>query len=157
MHFTQWDTRVAAYAVIVDSQNRLLLTWFNGSRPHPQWTLPGGGVDFEESLEAAVVREVEEETGYDVALGRPLTTSIWTTIHDGPRSPRPYKSVRVVFTAAVVGRFLGTVEVGGTTDFAEWIPLSQVPQTTPCADIIDIAVAALTTKGSAAPQRHERS
>lgn len=75
MDFTEWDTRVAAYAVVLDSRDRLLLTWYNGARPHPQWTLPGGGVDFEESLEAAVVREVKEETGYDVALGRPLATS----------------------------------------------------------------------------------
>lgn len=144
MDFSEWDTRVAAYAVVVDSQDRLLLTWYNGPRPHPQWTLPGGGVDFEESLEAAVVREVKEETGYDVALGQPLTTSTWTT-HDGPRPPRPYKSVRVVFAAAVVGGSLGTIEVGGTTDAAEWIPLNQVLQTTPRADIIDVAIAALIT------------
>lgn len=143
MDFTEWDTRVAAYAVVVDCQNRLLLTWYNGSRPHPQWTLPGGGVDFEESLEAAVVREVKEETGYDVTLGRPLTTSTWTTI-DGPRPPRPYKSVRVVFTATVIGGSLGTIEVGGTTDSAEWIPLEQVLQTVPRANIIDVAIAALT-------------
>mgnify|MGYP002076050667 CR=1 FL=1 len=142
--FTEWDTRLAAYAVIVDSQNRILLTWYNGS-PHPQWTLPGGGVDFDESLEAAAVREVKEETGYDVALGQPLATSSWTTIDDGPRPPRPYKSVRVVFTATIIGGSLGTIEVEGTTDTAEWIPLDQVQQTTPRAPIIDIAISALNT------------
>ena len=145
MDFTEWDTRVAAYAVVVDSQNRLLVTWYNGTRPRPQLTLPGGGVDFEESLESAVVREVKEETGYDVALGQPLATSTWTTTDDGPRAPRPYKSVQIVFKATVVGGSLGTVEVGGTTDSAEWIPLDQVLQTTPRADIIDVAIAALRT------------
>lgn len=143
MNFTEWDTRVAAYAVIIDSQNRLLLTWYNGCRPHPQWTLPGGGVDFDESLEAAAVREVKEETGYDVALGQPLTTSTWRTTRDGPRPPRPYKSVRVIFSASVVGGSLGTIEVGGTTDWTEWMPLDLVLQTTPRADIIDVAINAL--------------
>lgn len=35
----------------------------------PFWTPPGGGVEFGESLEEAVVREVKEETGLDVEVG----------------------------------------------------------------------------------------
>ena len=142
MEFTDWDTRVAVHAVIIDSRNRLLLTWYNGSRPHPQWTLPGGGVDFDESIDEALTREVLEETGYEVELGQILTTSTWTST-EGPRPPRPYKSVRIVFTATVVGGSLGTTEVGGTTDFAEWIPLDQLPETGPRAHIVDVAMTAL--------------
>jgi len=140
--FTEWDTRLAAYAVAVDERRRLLLTWYNGPRPHPQWTLPGGGVEYEESFEAAVVREVKEETGYDVDVGSALAISTSTSPH-GPRPPRPYKSVRVVFTATVIGGSLGTVEVGGTTDRAEWVSLDQVSATAPRADIVDVAVVAL--------------
>ena len=65
MQFSDCDTRLAAYAFITAPNRGLLLTWFNGSRP--QWTLPGGGVDYGESMEEAVVREVREETGHDVA------------------------------------------------------------------------------------------
>jgi len=148
--FTEWDTRLAAYAVVVDEQRRLLLTWYNGSRPHPQWTLPGGGVEYDESLEAAVVREVKEETGFDVEVGSPLVTATGTA-PDGPRPPRPYKSVRVVFTATVTGGNLGTVEVGGTTDHAAWVSLDQISETVPRADILDVAVAALQAAAEVSP------
>lgn len=138
MDFTQWDTRLGAYAVITDDHDRILLSWYNGVNPHPLWTLPGGGVEFEESLEDAVVREVFEETGYRVSVGRPLFTST-RTAGVGNRSPRPFKAVRVVFEATVVGGDLGTTEVGGTTDEARWIPLAELPDHGPRAQIVDEA------------------
>jgi 8-oxo-dGTP diphosphatase len=150
MEFYEYDTRLAAYAVIVDDQDRILLTWFNGSTPG--WTLPGGGVEYDESLEEAVVREVREESGYDVEVGRPLTTHSFVGAHSR-HTGHPYKSVRVLYDATIVGGELGTLEVGGTTDFAQWVPLSDLadPRCAPCADIVAIAVSAHRARSSAAP------
>lgn len=39
-------------------------------RDVPVWVLPGGGIDPGESPEEAVVREMEEETGYTVTIHR---------------------------------------------------------------------------------------
>lgn len=146
MYFTEYDTRHAAYAVIVDDADRVLLTWFNGKGgADPAWLLPGGGVEYDESLEEAVRREVLEETGYAVAVGAPLTTHSFTG-SESRHTGRPFKSVRVFFAATIVGGALGTTEVGGSTDFAEWIPVADVASQAARADIVDIGLAAATDK-----------
>lgn len=135
MEYTEYDTRLAAYAVMTDGP-RLLLTWFNGAVP--SWSLPGGGVEFDESVEEAVVREVREETGYDVELTGPLATHSFTRPAGDGR--RPFKSVRLIYGARLVGGRLGTVEVGGTTDFAAWLPLDEVPLDPPTPEFVRLAV-----------------
>jgi len=139
VHFTEYDTRFAAYAVIVDDQDQMLLTWYNGSGYDPAcWSLPGGGVHFDESVQDAVVREVREESGYWVEVGRPLTVHHFAHNGEG-RAGRPFKTVRLFFEATITGGALGTLEVGGSTDFAEWVPLARVPELSPCADIVVVA------------------
>lgn len=143
VHFSDYDTRLAAYAAVIDDENRLLLTWWNGEgRGVPGFTMPGGGVEYDESLVEAVEREVLEETGYAVRAGVPIAAHSFT-IPDGGRDGRPYKSVRIVFSALIVGGTLGTIEVGGSTDFAQWVPLNDVPALESRTDIVDVAYTAI--------------
>lgn len=51
--------RVAARALVVQN-DKVLLVWENGSS---WWQIPGGGVDYGETMESTLVREVEEELG----------------------------------------------------------------------------------------------
>lgn len=130
---------MAAYARIVKG-GRVLLTWFVGNENSPAgWSMPGGGVEFDESVQDAVVREVFEETGYTVELGDPINVHHFSLLSPGP-DRRPYKSVRIFFDATVTGGALGTTEVGGTTEFAQWIPLDEVPTLESRADVVDIAL-----------------
>jgi 8-oxo-dGTP diphosphatase len=143
LEFYDYDTRVAAYAVVVDGE-RLLLSWWNGEQvAEPQWTLPGGGVDLAESLEEGVVREVSEETGFDVELTGLLTThtKVWAPERRQRATDRWMKAVRVIYAARVVSGTLGTLEVGGSTDFAEWVPIADLPDL-PHTDIVDIGLRA---------------
>jgi 8-oxo-dGTP diphosphatase len=120
------DSRTGAYAVLVDDAGRILLALWNEGAV-PAWTLPGGGVEPGETSEDAAVREVREETGYDVELVRLLGEDHFTVPArkrlDG--ASRPLVSIRVVYEARIVGGEL-TAEVGGTTDEAAWIPIGDV-------------------------------
>jgi 8-oxo-dGTP diphosphatase len=59
--------------------------------------LPGGGVEYRESLENALVREVAEETGLDIRIGRPLI------INDTMDPAGTRHIVNVTFGAAIIG------------------------------------------------------
>ncbi len=61
MEYTDYDTRLAAYGVVTDG-DRVLLARLRVPEAGT-WTLPGGGVEFDETVEQAVVREIHEETG----------------------------------------------------------------------------------------------
>ena len=149
MHFTEYHTRLAAYALIADEAGRILLAWYNGTgRGEACWTLPGGGVEYEESVEDAIVREVLEETGHRVVLHEPLVVHSFTA--PGELGSRPFKSVRIVYRATVIGGSLGTLEVDGTTDYAEWIPLDQLGREEARADIVDVALDAWRARPASA-------
>lgn len=64
--------------------------------PHG-WALPGGFVDYGESVENAAVREANEETSLDVRL-----TEQFYTYSDPTRDPR-HHTVSTVFIAAAQG------------------------------------------------------
>lgn len=148
MHYTDYDTRVAAYAVLVDDRDRILLTWYNGEgHATPSWSLPGGGVDYGETAVEGLVREVREEAGYDVQVGAPLLVD---TYHGAASriSGRPFRAVRILFDATIVGGVLGTTEVGGSTDFAQWVPLGEVADQPSRSAVVDLAVAAVRERQS---------
>lgn len=62
---------VAVGALITDESGRILLILRRNEPSAGHWSLPGGRVEPGESLERAVIREVEEETGLRVTVGEP--------------------------------------------------------------------------------------
>jgi 8-oxo-dGTP diphosphatase len=126
LHHSEYESRLAAYAVVVDDQERVLLALWNEAA-EPLWTLPGGGVELHETPEEGAVRELREETGYDVELGRLLGVDTIVVPPEERTVPGGswFRGIRVVYDARVVGGRLRD-EVGGTTDEARWLPLADV-------------------------------
>ena len=58
---------VGSSAIVVDDQNRILLQRRADSG---NWALPGGAMDIGETLAESAIREVKEETGFDVRIER---------------------------------------------------------------------------------------
>ena len=121
------DMRVAAYAVIVDDEERVLLAHWNEGR-RAAWTMPGGGIEAGEDPEHAARREVLEETGYRVDIEELLGihSRVIPASHRIPDGAEgPLHTLRIVYRARVTGGHLRN-EVGGSTDRAEWFPLAGV-------------------------------
>lgn len=58
---------VGGSAVVVDGEGRILLQRRSDSG---NWALPGGAMDIGETFAQSVIREVKEETGFDVRIER---------------------------------------------------------------------------------------
>jgi 8-oxo-dGTP diphosphatase len=82
--------------IIIEVSDRGIVLIERKNPPHG-WALPGGFVDYGESLEIAAVREAKEETSLDVAL-----TEQFYTYSDPRRDPR-HHTVSTVFIATAVG------------------------------------------------------
>jgi 8-oxo-dGTP diphosphatase len=104
-------TVLAAGAVVRDAAGRLLLVQRGKDPEAGRWTLPGGRVEPGESPAAAAAREVTEETGLVVAVGRewlvierPAGPDAVFEIHDFVAEPRG-GALRAGDDAADVGWF----------------------------------------------------
>ena len=68
--------QVFAVAVIFDQDKRVLLVKTTYNRFHP-WGLPGGGIEYGEAVEEALLREMYEETNLRIEIERFLFVKTW--------------------------------------------------------------------------------
>ncbi len=81
--------------VIIETEKGIIL--IKRKNPPPGWAIPGGFVDYGESLEGAVIREAKEETNLDIKLIRQFHT-----YSDPNRDPR-HHTVSTIFIATASG------------------------------------------------------
>jgi mutator protein MutT len=112
---------VGVGAVILD-RDRVLLV----KRGHPplkgEWSLPGGTVELGETLEAAVAREVLEETGLEVSVGQ--VVEVLDRVDRAPDGRIEYHFVIVDYACTVRG---GSIASGSDAEDARWVPIRELP------------------------------
>ncbi len=81
--------------VIIETNNRIVL--IDRKNPPHGWAIPGGFVDYGESVESAAIREAKEETSLDVTL-----IEQFHTFSEPDRDPR-FHTASVVFIAKGMG------------------------------------------------------
>ena len=135
-------TRLASYGIVLDGDRILLcrlsseITAFAGS-----WTLPGGGVEFGEHPEEGMVREVMEETGYDVVPTGLLGVDSITRENNADS----FHSVRIIYKTNLLGGKLRH-ETSGSTDVCDWHKVADVSELE-LVDLVETALAMLSKAG----------
>ena len=115
-------TRVSAYGLLRCDDQMLLCRLSQQVGVNPgAWTLPGGGIDFGEDPEDAVVREFQEETGLTVKVVELVSVN---SLADNVPGWAPMHSIRIIYKVDFVCGEL-QFEHNGTTDRCAWHTLEE--------------------------------
>lgn len=124
------DLPIVGVGVAIVDEGRILLVQRGHEPGKGLWAVPGGKVDFGETLRAAAAREVFEETGLIVDVGQ----VIWAGEHISDHG----HIVLVDFLGSITG---GNLRAADDADRAEWVPLSEVadyPLTPTMYELVDL-------------------
>ena len=124
----------AVGAIVIDGAGRVLVVRRGRPPGEGLWSLPGGKVEMGERLADAVVREVREETGLEVACGR--LVEVVERFGDG------WHYVILDYLCEPRG---GALCAGDDVSDARWVSraeLDALPTTEGLGPVIDLAFAA---------------
>lgn len=115
-HCGRYLSRYVTVNAIIIREDKLLLIK-RGVDPYKGfWSIPGGYVDWDESTEEAVEREVKEETGLSA------TVTKLVGVYGSPRR-HPKQVINISYLVEVVG----TVVAGDDAVAAKWFSLNDLP------------------------------
>jgi 8-oxo-dGTP diphosphatase len=110
---------VGVGGIVRDGAGRVLLVRRARGVHAGLWSFPGGHVEWGERLAAAVAREVREETGLAVTVGRLLYVA---EVMEEEADPTPFHYVVLDFGCDVAGGFTAA---SSDADAARWVGPSE--------------------------------
>lgn len=125
---------IPAVGVAVVRDGDLLLVRRGRGANAGLWAIPGGKVEYGESMRAAAIREVREETGIDVELGE----VIWVGDALGPGDPPAWHYTLVDYFGRMIG---GVLQAADDAREVAWIPLKsalELPLTPTMPDLVAV-------------------
>ena len=114
--FGRYRNPVPAVDIIIEYQDQGLVLIERQNPPHG-WALPGGFVEYGESLEEAAVREAREETGLEVQL-----LGQFHSYSDPQRDPRQH-----IITTVFVARGTGHPKAASDARSLAIFPVDELP------------------------------
>jgi 8-oxo-dGTP diphosphatase len=128
---------VAVGAVIFDGRRVLLVQ--RGQEPlRGAWSLPGGAVEIGETLDAALAREVLEETGLSVEVGPVIDVLDRVQFDADGRVEYHY-----VIIDYMCRPFAGVVEHGSDAQAVCWVPIADLARLGVTVKAIEVIYKAL--------------
>ena len=115
--YIQYRNPASAVGVIVIRDGEVLLVKRRYEPYRGKWVIPSGFIEYDEDIRGAAVREVAEETGFEVELtGLHAAESCF----DDPRG----NTILVLFTGRITG---GELDAGDDAEDAAFFPLDRLP------------------------------
>lgn len=111
--------RQFAADIVIIEKGKVLLALRDTEPFKGMWTIPGGRIDENETIEECAIREAKEETGLDVELGNLIR------IYSNP-SRDPRKTIAAAYFAKVKGGKL--IPQPGEVKELRWFRLDKLPQ-----------------------------
>lgn len=113
-------TRIGAYAVSLDESGRVLLCRLSADEVEAgAWTLPGGGLEFGEHPDDAVLRELAEEAGLVGRIDALLGVFSRVYVRSIAANGGDFHFLGFLYRVTPVGGELRD-EIGGSTDTCAW-------------------------------------
>jgi 8-oxo-dGTP diphosphatase len=113
----RYNNRAVTIDAVIIKDNKVLLIKRGAEPFRDYWALPGGHIDWDETLKDAVRREVKEELGVEV------TNLYQIGIYSDPKR-HPKQSINVSFGAEITGE----IKTGDDALEYRWYNLNQLPE-----------------------------
>ena len=130
---TMNEMPVVGVGVVVIDDGRLLLVERGGEIEHGKWAIPGGKVQFGETLVETAAREVLEETGLEIEVGG----VIWVGESLGEGDPPAHHFSLVDFSGKVTGGSLSAADDASDAAFVAIDKVRALPLTASMESLLD--------------------